>query len=180
MTGTKSEHLESQAMAPPVFWNQKRGAVESRTASDSDHPTTRSRLDRIGATRVRRKATPCGSKQGIDRPTAPKLPAQCPEGRTLRGRKIATNMKHPRPSKRSEPPIRRYPTMIRTVARGATRAARAADLARIEALETDDSWDGIADLASEDLRERIAHLDNKGADAELRREDMRLDPEIVT
>ena len=92
-------------------------------------------------------------------------------------------MKHPRPSKRSEPPIRRYPTMIRTVARGATRAALAAlaaDLARIEALETDDSWDGIADLASEDLRERIAHLDNKGADAELRREDMRLDPEIVT
>ena len=89
-------------------------------------------------------------------------------------------MKHPRPSKRSEPPIRRYPTMIRTVARRATRAALAADLARIEALETDDSWDGIADLASEDLRERIAHLDNKGADAELRREDMRLDPEIVT
>ena len=89
-------------------------------------------------------------------------------------------MKHPRPSKRSEPPIRRYPTMIRTVARGSTRAALAADLARIEALETDDSWDGIADLASEDLRERIAHLDNKGADAELRREDMRLDPEIVT
>ena len=76
--------------------------------------------------------------------------------------------------------IRRYPTMIRTVARGATRAALEADLARIETLETDEGWHGIADLAKEDLRERIARLDQKGADAELRREDILLDPDIVT
>ena len=91
-----------------------------------------------------------------------------------------TSTKQNAPGKRGETPIRRYPTMIRTVARGATRAALEADLARIEALETDESWDGIADLASEDLRERIAHLDHKGADSELRHEDIRLDPDIVT
>ena len=91
-----------------------------------------------------------------------------------------TVTKHHSPGERGETPIRRYPTMIRTVARGAARAALETDLARIEALEADESWHGIADLGKEDLQQRIAHLDEKGADAELRREDIRLDPDIVT
>ena len=91
-----------------------------------------------------------------------------------------TVTKHHSRGECGETPIRRYPTMIRTIARGATRSALEAALARIEALEADESWHGIADLAKEDLRERLARLDHKGTDAELRREDIQLDPDIVT
>ena len=74
---------------------------------------------------------------------------------------------------------RRYPTMIRTVRRGATREELVADLARIEALEADESWRGVTEPAKDNLRTRIAYLDRKGDDRELRREDLPLDPNIV-
>ena len=46
------------------------------------------------------------------------------------------------------PAPRRYPTMVRTVAWGATREELAADLARIEALEREDaSWSGVTATA---------------------------------
>ena len=69
--------------------------------------------------------------------------------------------------------------MIRTVAWGASREELVADLARIEALEADESWRGVTALAKHDLRARIAHLDRSGRRAELRRENVALSSSIV-
>ena len=75
---------------------------------------------------------------------------------------------------------RRYPTMIRTVRRGATREALAADLARIEALEASDAgWCGVTEPAKHTLRRRIEHLDRAGCGAEVRLDDLPLDPTMV-
>ena len=69
--------------------------------------------------------------------------------------------------------------MIRTLPRGATREALVTELARIEALEENDpSWLGVTEPVKENVRVRIGHLDRKGHDRELRREDLSLDPNI--
>ena len=70
--------------------------------------------------------------------------------------------------------------MIRTVRRGATREALVAALARIEGLEDDPNRNDAKQSAEEALHSRIAYLDRTGRDAELRREDIPLDPSIVT
>ena len=65
--------------------------------------------------------------------------------------------------------------MIRTVRRGATREALVADLARIEALEAEESWRGVTEPAKQSLRTRIGHLDAEGFAGALRRETLRYD-----
>ena len=70
--------------------------------------------------------------------------------------------------------------MIWTVPCGATRDALVADLARIEALENDPGWDDARQAAKEELGKRIERLERSGHDAELRREEIPLDPSIVT
>ena len=62
--------------------------------------------------------------------------------------------------------------MIRSPPRGATHEALAAELARIEALETDPSWRGVTESAKEGLRMRIAQLKRTGRAAELRWSDV--------
>ena len=72
--------------------------------------------------------------------------------------------------------MRRYPTMIRTVRRGATRAELTADLARLEGLEPDPGWDESLTAAKNGLRQRIAWLDRHGLDAEPRWEALQKAP----
>ena len=75
-----------------------------------------------------------------------------------------------------ETPMRRYPTMIRTVREGASRAELTADLARLERLEPDPGWDASLAASKDWLRQRIAWLDRHGRDVEPRREALREAP----
>ena len=69
--------------------------------------------------------------------------------------------------------------MIHTIARGASRSALEADLARIEALETDPSWRGMTEPAKVELRQRIEHLDRTGREVEIRASDFPMHPSVT-
>ena len=59
--------------------------------------------------------------------------------------------------------MQRYPGMIASLQRPATRAALERELARIEALErSDPTWIGATEPAKDTLRTRIRRLDEAG------------------
>ena len=60
----------------------------------------------------------------------------------------------------------RYPSMLRSLPRGATRAQLEAELARLEVLEADPSWRGVTDADKGTVRQRVDHLDRHGRDTE--------------
>ena len=61
----------------------------------------------------------------------------------------------------------RYPTMIRPLRRGASRAELEAELARLEQLEADDpSWIGATHAEKLTIRQRLGFLDGHGRDRE--------------
>ena len=62
---------------------------------------------------------------------------------------------------------KRYPSMIRRLPRGASRAELKAELARLEALEeSDESWRGVTDGEKLGIHQRLGFLDRNGRDRE--------------